>query len=248
MPADHVISSDSDFQDALLQAAALVEERPSRLVTFGIRPSYPAESFGYIERDARLERPGQYRVKQFREKPKLAVAKQYVDSGNFYWNSGIFVWRAQTILDLLAKHEADMYAHLELIAKSMGTPAFSDTFRAEFEKIKGTSIDFAVMERAEEVVVIEAPFQWDDVGSWQSLERLRGTDEDGNTLVGMCLTVDTHGSIIRSEGDHLIATIGMKDCIVVHTPTATLVANKHDEESVRKIVKLLGEQGLQDYL
>ncbi len=130
----------------------------------------------------------------------------------------------------------------------MGTPDFPDVFRTEFENIQGTSIDYAVMERAEEVVVIEAPFSWDDVGTWQSLARLRGTDADGNTLVGNCLAIDTTGSIVRSEGDHLIATVGMQDCIVVHTADATLLINKHDEASVRKIVRLLEERGLTEYL
>lgn len=248
MPADHVISPDADFQAALIQATELVEEKPSRLVTFGIKPTYAAQSFGYIERDEPMGKAGQYRVKRFREKPKAEIAQQYLDAGTFYWNSGIFVWRAQTILNLLAEYEPTMYSHLEKISQSMGTPNFLEVFQTEFEKIKGTSIDYAVMERAEEVAVIEAPFQWDDVGSWQSLQRLRGTDDHGNTLVGKCIAIDSHGSIIRSEGEHLIAAVGMEDCIIVHTPTATLVANKHDEESVRKIVDLLGEQGLNDYL
>jgi mannose-1-phosphate guanylyltransferase len=248
MPADHVISPDTEFRDALRQATALLQERPARLVTFGIKPTYPAESFGYIERGDALGARGHFRVKRFREKPPAAVAQTYLDAGTFYWNSGIFVWRAQTILDLLATHEPDMYRHLRTIADSIGTDSFDRTFAAEFEQIKGISIDYAVMERAEEVAVIEASFRWDDVGSWQSLERLRGQDADGNTLVGNCLAVDTQRAIIRSEGDHLVATVGMKDCIVVHTPTATLVANRRDEEAVRKIVQLLAEQGRQEYL
>lgn len=248
MPADHVISPDNEFREALRQATVLVQQQPERLVTFGIKPTYPAESFGYIERGDPLGQPGHFRVKRFREKPPAAIAQAYVDAGTFYWNSGIFAWRAQTILDLLATHEAEMYGHLQTIAKSIGTDSFDRTFAAEFKKIDGISIDYAVMERAQEVAVIEAAFRWDDVGSWQSLERLHGQDEDGNTLVGNCLAVDTKGAIIRSEGDHLVATVGMQDCIVVHTPTATLVANRQDEESVRKIVQLLAEQGRQEYL
>ncbi len=248
MPADHVIQPESAFQATIEQAVRLVKEEPSRLVTFGISPSHASESFGYIERGASLGRSGEYRVQQFREKPQAKVAEQYLAAGRFYWNSGIFVWRAQTILDLLSKFVPDMFVHLEKIAVSMGTPEFLNVFRTEFENIQGTSIDYAVMERAEEVVVVEAPFSWDDVGTWQSLARLRGTDADGNTLVGKCLAIDTKNSIVRSEGDHLIATVGMQDCIVVHTDSATLLINKHDEESVRKIVRLLEERGFADYL
>lgn len=247
MPADHVISPDSVFQETVQQAVKLVVEKPSRLVTFGIRPSYPAESFGYIERGDQI-RDAAYRVQQFKEKPKAETAQKYLDAGTFYWNSGIFVWRAQTILDLLEKYEPKMYGHIATIQEAMGTPHFYEVFQTEFAKIEGTSIDYAVMERAEEVAVIEAPFDWDDVGSWTSLERLHDQTNEGNTLVGKTVPVDTSNSILRSEGDHLIATVGVKDLIVVHTHNATLVANRNDEESVRKIVKILEEQGLKDYL
>lgn len=247
MPADHVISTDEIFQTAIKRAADLVNEKPSRLVTFGVRPTYPAESFGYIEHGPALADDA-FRVIQFREKPQAEVAKQYLDAGTFFWNSGIFVWKARTILDLLEKYEPQMFAHIAAIRDAIGGPNFYEVFRTEFEQIKGISIDYAVMERAEEVAMIEAPFDWDDVGSWTSLERLRGTDEHGNTVVGNCLSVETSNSILRSEGNHLVATVGVEDLIVVHTSNATLVANRNDEESVRKIVKLLEERGMQEFM
>lgn len=247
MPADHVISTDEMFQAAINRAAELVTEKPSRLVTFGIKPTYPAESFGYIEHGEALADDA-FKVIQFREKPKAETAKRYMDAGTFFWNSGIFVWRAQTILDLLEKYEPAMFAHIAAIREAIGGPNFYDVFQTEFEQIKGISIDYAVMERAEEVAMIEAPFNWDDVGSWTSLERLRGTDDNGNTIVGKCLSIETKNSILRSEGNHLVATVGVEDLIVVHTENATLVANRNDEESVRKIVKLLEERGMQEYM
>jgi mannose-1-phosphate guanylyltransferase len=158
------------------------------------------------------------------------------------------VWRAQTILDLLEKHEPAMYRHIATIRDAIDTPRFNDVLATEFQHIKGTSIDYAVMERAEEVAVIEAPFDWDDVGNWTSLERLHRQTDEGNTIIGRCVTVDTSNSILRSEKDHLIATVGVQDLIVVHTENATLVANRHDEESVRKIVALLEEEDLKEYL
>ena len=141
-----------------------------------------------------------------------------------------------------------MHGHLMAIADEIGGANFDAVLEREFTAIKGTSIDYAVMERADEVVVIEAPYQWDDVGSWQALSRLRGTDDDGNTLVGKTLCINTEGTIVRGDDDHLIATLGLKDCIVVRTPDATLVANKHDEESIRQIVKMLGDNDWQQYL
>jgi mannose-1-phosphate guanylyltransferase len=262
MPADHVIGPVASFTAALQFAAELVKQAPERIVTFGIKPTYAAESFGYIERGAPLtlaaspqppvftaaSQPPVYAVKQFREKPKAERAEQYLASGNFYWNSGIFVWRARTILDALERHEPEMYGHLKRIAAVRERADYADVLEREFSAIRGISIDFAVMERAKEVVVIEAPFEWDDVGSWQAIGRLSKADEDGNTIHGKHLGLGTTGCIVRSSGDHLVVTLGLKDCIVVYTPDATLVANKHDEESIRKLVKLIDERGWQQYL
>lgn len=252
MPADHVIEPTAEFQRAIRHAASLVEQQPSRIVTFGIRPSYPAESFGYIERGESVQVPGDspptYRVQRFREKPSAAVAEEYLAAGNFYWNSGIFVWKAQTILEALTKYEPEMTAHLHTIAEAAGTSDFEAVLDREFEAISGKSIDYAVMEHYEDVVVVESPFQWDDVGSWQSLARLRGSDENGNTVAGQHLGIRTNNTIIRGDAGHLIVTIGLDDCIVVHTPDATLVARKDQEEAVREVVKQLQEKGWTGYL
>jgi mannose-1-phosphate guanylyltransferase len=257
MPSDHVIGPDTAFQQAIEFAAALVDENPGRIVTFGIKPTYPAEIFGYIERGETLATPAAtnfqslapvFQVRQFREKPKAEVAKGYLDSGNFYWNSGIFVWRAATILQALRQHRPEMFEHLQRISEAFGQPNYQAVFEREFAAIRGVSIDYAVMEHAKDVAVIEAPYRWDDVGSWQALTRLQGTDSDGNTIIGKHLGVHTSGTIVRGPADHLIVTLGLKDCVVVHTPDATLVANKHDEESIRQVVKLLQEKGWKEYL
>lgn len=254
MPSDHVISPDAMFQQSLQWAADLVAAAPGRIATFGIRPTYPAESFGYIERGAPLPNKhdppiaSAYEVKQFREKPKVDVARQYLAAGTFYWNAGIFAWKASTILAALEKYQPEMYARLKTIAAAFGTPQYETVLEREFAAIKPISIDFAVMEHADEIVVIEAPFSWDDVGSWQSIARLRGGDSEGNTISGRHLGFKTTGSIVRSTDDHLVATLGVSDCIVVHTPDATLVANKHDEEAIRQLVKLLEERGWKEYL
>lgn len=247
LPADHVIQTTAQFQAAVQRAEKLLDEDPRRIVTFGVRPTYAAESFGYIERGESLG-PDVYRVRMFREKPKLPQAQEFVAAGSFYWNSGIFLWRASTIDDALARFEPEMHAHLSAIAASYGQPHFADRFREEFAAVQGKSIDYAVMERYEHVVVMEASFSWDDVGSWQALSRLRGVDADGNTVVGRHVGWNSHGCIIRSEDEHLVVTLGMDDCIVVHTPDATFVARKKDEESVRKIVELLREKGWNEYL
>lgn len=251
MPADHVIGPRDAFQEAIRHAAALVEENPRRIVTFGVRPTFPAETFGYIERGEWIGGTDikTARVQQFREKPSAEVAEQYLATGRFYWNSGIFVWKAATILDALRRFEPEMAAHLEAIGEAAGTPRQQQVLEREFAAIDGKSIDYAVMERYdEEICVIEAPFEWDDLGSWRATARLLGEDDRGNTAVGRHLAIDSQGVIIRSDEEHLVAALGMRDCIIVHTPDATLVANKRDEESIRQIVARLRELGWNEHL
>ncbi len=252
LPADHVIRNAERFQDSVRQAATLIKKQPDRIVTFGIRASYPAETFGYIQRAARIdvhdEAAPTFVVKRFREKPNVATAADYLASGDYYWNAGIFIWKAKTILAALAERQPEMLAHLEKIRDAWGTPQQHDVFTSEFTAIKGISIDYAVMEHAKNVAVIEAPYDWDDLGTWQSLARLSGTDRFDNTIIGRHLGLNTTGTIIRTEDNHLVVTVGLKDCLVVHTPDATLVANKHDEESIREIVKLLEARGWTEYL
>jgi mannose-1-phosphate guanylyltransferase len=184
MPSDHVIAPDEAFQAAILLAQRLVEDAPDRIVTFGVRPTYPAESFGYIERAAALTpnvtqtgaaATNVYHVQQFREKPKAEVAKKYVAAGTFYWNSGIFVWKAATILRQLEERQPEMVSRLKTIAAAADSASYEDVFAREFAAIDGISIDFAVMEHADDVVVVEAPFSWDDVGSWQAAPTPKAT-------------------------------------------------------------------------
>jgi mannose-1-phosphate guanylyltransferase len=258
MPSDHVIRSSESFQQAILAAADLVNQRPERIVTFGIRPTYPAESFGYIERGESLNMSTDlpatarslnlFRVAKFREKPAATVAREYLESGRFDWNSGIFVWKAATILAALNRHQPELARRLQVIQSAWNKPDYHTVLDREFSAIKGISIDYAVMEHARDVVVIEAPFTWDDVGSWQAIARLEGTDEHGNTIKAKHLGINTNGTIVRSDDDHLIVTLGLQNCIVVRTADATLIARKQDEEAIRQVVKALEEKEWKEYL
>lgn len=252
MPSDHLITPDDAFRRALEQAASLVEQDTTRLVTFGIRPTYASTSFGYIERGAVLESPAggaaTYRVARFREKPGLETAWEYLNSGRFYWNSGIFVWKAATILQALAERQPQMMTHLERIQSAWGTAAQNETLAREFAEIQPISVDYAVMEHARNVAVIEAPFEWDDVGSWQALMRRHGADAQGNTVFGRHVGWHSEGNIVRGVDDHLIVTVGMRDTVVVHTPDVTLVANKRDEEAMREVIRILEQKGWKEYL
>jgi mannose-1-phosphate guanylyltransferase len=250
MPADHVIKTDEQFQAAISAGAALIEADPQRIVTFGIKPTYPAESFGYVQRGEAIVTAGSatFQVTRFREKPNLETAKSYCESGQFYWNSGIFLWKAALILDLLRLHEPEMAAHIDAIAAAVGTDAFESVLQDRFAQIKGKSIDYAVMERHDNVAVIEAPFNWDDVGSWQAISRLSEPDSHGNSVRGTHVGIDTKNTIIYGSADHAIITIDVDDLVVVHTKNATLVAPKRSEERVREAVKELEARGLDAFL
>lgn len=247
VPADHVISTDAQFQQAVEAAAEIVREEPQALVLFGIKPTEPATGFGYIQR-GRPMRQGSYRVQAFKEKPDRATAENYLSDGGYYWNCGIFVWRARAILDALHAHVPELSNRLKSLQKSVGKPEWSQVLAEEFPQMTSISIDYAVLERSQDVCVLEAPFAWDDVGSWQALARWRSPDAAGNAVDGPFAGVEVRNSIIRTTADHLIAAYGVDQLIIVHTPTATLVADRRDENALRKLITELERLGLTEYL
>ena len=263
MPSDHVIRPEADFRRAIARAAAVVDATPERLVTFGIRPTYPAEGFGYIQQGEPLptaaDCPGAdataargdgaaHRVVSFREKPPVSVARDYLAAGTYLWNAGIFVWRAATIVAALEARQPEMLARLRTIVGAWDGPDRDEVFAREFAAIRGISIDYAVLEHATDVAVIEAPFEWDDLGGWSAVARQRGTDAAGNTVVGRHVGIDSSDTIVHAADGHLVVTLGLARMLVVHTPDATLVADRAHEEAVRKVVADLETRGWTEYL
>ena len=250
MPADHVIQTEEAFAAAARKAVETIEGDDSKLVLFGVIPTVPATGYGYIERGDLISSaaPRLYSVNAFREKPHRTLAEEYLRDGRFFWNCGIFCWKAQTIVDLLKLHEPELHAGLMRIADGIHNGRSTEVITDEFPSLKSISIDYAVLERAQNVVVIEAPFQWDDVGSWLSLPRLNGCDAEGNTIDGLFCGVDTQGCIIRTTDDHLIATLGLRNVIIVHTGDATLVADAAQSERIKEILAQLEKQDRQGYL
>jgi mannose-1-phosphate guanylyltransferase len=251
MPADHVIEPAAEFQRAALAAARFADEHPAALLTFGIPPTYPATGYGYIQRGPELgQRNGVpvARVQAFREKPSADLAERFVQSGDYYWNSGIFVWKATAVLGELRRQRPAVYSAAERIAEAWPTPRRDQVFRAEYEKLEKVSIDFAVMEGAEQVMVIRAPYQWDDVGSWLALERRNPQDADGNTVQGLHAGINTTNCVIAGEQGKLIATIGVSNLLVVQDGDALLVADRRDESTVKQLVDKLKKDGLERFL
>jgi mannose-1-phosphate guanylyltransferase len=250
-PADHVIEPVQEFRRAVHVAAQMAEEHPRALVTFGIPPAYPATGYGYIQRGkeiANRQGIGVYRVERFREKPDAGTAEQFVASGEYYWNSGIFVWRAATILDALCKRQPKLYSKVQRIAAAWSTPERDAVLRGEYEDLDKISIDFAVMEHAEEVLVVQAPYRWDDVGSWLALERLHPQDADGNTILASHAGLKTKGCVIVADPGNVVTTIGVDNLLIIQDGNATLIADRRDEATVKQLVELLKKKGLEKYL
>jgi mannose-1-phosphate guanylyltransferase len=251
MPADHAIEPAQEFRRAVHAAGQLADEFPNALITFGIRPTSPATGYGYIHRGefvAQRQGVNAYRVQAFREKPSKDVAEKYVSSGDYAWNSGIFVWKARTILGELERLKPDIHAMAQRVAAAWDTPERDTVFRDEYAKAEKISIDFAVMEKAREVLVVEAPYQWDDVGSWLALERRNPQDAQGNTIQALHVGINTSGCVIAADPGHLIATIGVSNLLIIQDGNATLIADRRDEGVVKDVVAKLKSPGLEKYL
>ncbi|MBT6047428.1 MAG: NTP transferase domain-containing protein [Candidatus Scalindua sp.] len=248
--ADHIIEPPDLFFKTLKCAEELATEK-NALVTFGIKPTEPSSNYGYIQRgeeETNLQDCLVYDVKRFTEKPDRITAENFLKSGSYYWNSGIFVWSVKTILENINTLMPDLSQGLERIGKSIDTSDESSAIYREYEKFDNISIDYGIMEKASNVKMIEAGFTWDDVGSWLALERLNSSDQNNNTVIGKHSGLNTQGNIIIGDNEHLIATINVSDMIIVNTKDVTMVCNKNSAEDIKKLTELLKEKGYDDYL
>lgn len=238
LPADHIIAPASSFLKAVKLAAAVAQQ--GRLVTFGVVPTRPDTGYGYIHFGEEIyKRAGlcAYQVLEFKEKPDLATARRYVKSGNYLWNSGMFVWRADAILAAFQRFMPEFYNQLSAFTAVIGTGKEKGMIERIYHRVESISVDYAIMERADNVAVVRSDFQWDDVGSWLALERRFPKDKDGNVCAGLWFGRDTRNCIIYSD-DGVIATLGLKDLVIARSDDALLVAHK---SAIGRLKELLGE-------
>lgn len=249
VPADHLISPVDLFQDAARRAIRLTEET-DLFVTFGIPPRFPATGYGYIERGEPLPGvDGAYRVVRFKEKPDKATAQGYIDSGRYYWNSGMFVWRTSKILDAARAFVPEHYAAIAPLGNAFGRRGFAKALKAAYEPLKKISIDYAVMERARDIAVIEADFDWSDVGSHTALREFAETDERGNIRIGLTEALCSTNSVVISSDNHLLAVFGYSDVVAVHTRDATLVCPANRADDLKKLIAAIeSREDLKGYL
>ena len=250
VPSDSWVDPAENFLKVIDVACKTAAQGPE-MVVIGIPPTYPATGYGYIQRGSLVSESDGVRVfdvRAFKEKPDAKTAADFINSGNYYWNSGSFIWKVSTILDALREFMPNLYAALERIRESLGTPGEVQVVAREYEQAKSISIDYGVMEFARNVKVIEATYKWDDVGTWRSVENFAKPDANGNVVEARAEMIDTQNCTIAGDPDHLIATIGVNDLIIIQTPDATLVCHKDRSQDVKKIVDLLAEHGLDGFL
>jgi mannose-1-phosphate guanylyltransferase len=247
--ADHVIRPNEAFADAVNRALRTADQHPDALLTFGIRPTWPHTGLGYIH-CGRTIADGVHEVQGFKEKPDHQTARRYVEDGQHYWNSGMFVWKFSAIRKALQTHLPDSMRKFAPVAEAAKAGQDCRGLLGQiYPSLQKISIDFAVMEKAARALMVELNCEWLDVGSWPSLESVSELDDSGNIVIARnAVLLDSFRNIIVAEDDHLLAVLGMDECIVVHSPDATLVCNKSDSQRLKELVAVLEQKYGRKYL
>lgn len=237
LPSDHLIGYEDIYINTLKKAIRAAEQGKN-LVTIGITPTYPETGYGYI--NFGKECGDTYEVERFVEKPDLSTAKEYLASGKYLWNSGMFVWKVSSILADMKEFMPDIYDGAVRIGEAFNTPGFEDVLVKEFYAFRSESVDFGIMEKADNIYTIPGSFGWDDVGSWLAVERINETDDDKNYIEGDVISIGSERTTICG-GKRLVAAVGLEDIIIVDTDDAVLVCSKNSTQDVKKVIAQLKE-------
>lgn len=248
LPIDHLIKDEVNFIETLKRAIE-VASSGEKLVALGIKPTYPETGYGYIH-IGQIDQNFAcqvFKVKRFIEKPDRAKARMFIETGNYFWNSGIFIWQNQVILESIKKNLPKLYVALQTIKRVMYTDRLEKVILEEFKGLTAVSIDYGILEKADNVYVLPGDFAWSDLGNLLALKYIKEQDEMGNIIIGKHLGIDTEKSIIYNQ-DKLITTIGLKDMIIINTEDVILICDKKRAQKVKKIREKLKNYGLTEYL
>lgn len=235
--SDHLIKYNSMFINTL-KSASDIAEIDQNLVTVGITPDYPETSYGYIKFNPAIVNGYAYKVERFVEKPNADLAKEYLASEEYLWNSGMFVWKVSSILCNFKEYLPDIYNGLLKISEAVGTKKENEVLDRIYYDFSSESIDYGIMEKAKHIYILPGTFGWDDVGSWLAVERIRTSNEFGNVISGNTITINSKDCIIECE-NKLIAAVGLKNLIIVDTKDATLVCDKQSTADIKKVIENL---------
>ncbi len=234
LPADHLIKDDAEFRNCLASAAKFAELSKG-LVTIGITPTRPETGYGYIQFDENAAGTNIYKVLTFAEKPNIETARQFLQAGDFLWNSGIFIWRADVILEEMKNYLPDLHEGLEKIEESVGTSDFERQLVYVYGQLKSISIDYGVMEKSEKVYLTKADFYWNDVGNWEAVYEISEKNDEGNVMVGDVYTEKVFNSYLFSPRK-FTAVIGVENLIIINTNDSLLICHRNNAQDVRQVV------------
>ena len=248
LPADHYMGNNKGFCDCISEAARVAVES-SALVTIGISPDRPETGYGYIEFDENSLSPVEnaFNVISYHEKPDIDKAEYYLSRGNYLWNSGMFVWKADTILENIEALLPEIYKNIMSASAYFDKPEFDSALKEAYERIKSISIDYGVLEKAASVLTLKGDFGWNDIGSWSAIHDISKKDPNGNVFSGDVISVDSEDVLVYNK-NKLTAIVGMKDVVVVETDDALLICSKDKVQDVRKVVDVLEARGEVKYL
>jgi len=248
-PSDHLIENDELFRDTILAAAKIADEK-NGIVTIGITPTYPATGYGYVKTESDItgnEKIKQFKVERFVEKPNEQTASEYIKSGGFYWNSGLFVFKVSVFLEAVKQFAPELFSDLRKIQASIGTTTFESTLDTIYRTVQSISVDYGIMEHTKNIYLVEGNFVWNDLGSWESVYLAGEKDENENSLNGEVIAIDSKNSYIYSENG-LIALIGLDDVIVVREGNTTLVCSREKAEDVKLVINRLKAETKNQFL
>ncbi len=250
LPADHVIKGDGKFKQAVSFGYQLAQQ--GVLVSFGIQPAGPETGYGYIQPDTRallgtFKALSGYKIRRFVEKPDLKRTRRFLETGGYLWNSGMFMWRADRLVEEFAFHQSTLLKGLRAMDKMDEAGPSGEQLAKRYKRLKSVSIDYGLMERSTRAAVIPVEFSWLDVGSWSSLEKILPRDKRGNVTTGNVVDIDSQGSVFFAT-KRLVGSIGLSDMVVVDTPDATLVCPKSRSQDVKSLVELLRKRGTPEHL
>jgi len=248
-PSDHLIENNELFRDTILTAVRIADKK-NGIVTIGITPTYPATGYGYVETEADIsgtEKIKQFKVKRFVEKPNEQTAQEYIKSGSFYWNSGLFVFKVSIFLEAIKQFAPELFSDLKKIQVSIGTTAFESTLDTIYRAVQSISVDYGIMEHAKNIYLVEGNFVWNDLGSWESVYLAGEKDESGNSLNGEVIAIDSKNSYIYSDSG-FIALVGLDNVIVVQDGNTTLVCKRDCAEDVKLVINQLKSESKNQFL
>ncbi|KXS45507.1 MULTISPECIES: mannose-1-phosphate guanylyltransferase [unclassified Candidatus Frackibacter] len=249
LPSDHLIKDEVTYLK-LVEKAAEVAKSGENLVTIGIEPTHPETGYGYIHYDqdsVQGKDENIFKVNEFTEKPDRKRAEEFLQAGNYLWNSGMFLWKVSTIRKMFKEYMPKLDQSLEKMKRAIGTEDEFVVLTEEFEKLDSISIDYGIMEKADNIYVLPGDFGWDDVGSWPALERLKELDKYNNLIKGEHIGIETKNSIIHGNGK-LITTVGLDDVVIVDTEDALLICDKKKAQEIKELRRKLAEAGFEDCL